>query len=267
MTRMRARGDIVVVGGKGGVGKTSISAILVKLLRGTKLLVIDADPVISLTHVLGATADDTLGGLREEMIENPRRARNLHERPIRQIIAELVRPCGDGYDLLTMGRAEAGGCFCGVNELLRHGVETLCADYDLTLIDSEAGIEQINRRAVHRIDRLVVVTDTSRRGFETVLQVRDLALKYNNGKPLTSHVVVNRVRNDDERARMDVLARSYGLDATVCIPEDPLLRDANIDGRSLLALDDASPAVATLRALAETLLSSASRERGGSHDV
>lgn len=254
---MQPKGEIVVVAGKGGVGKTSVSAILVKLLRQANLLVIDADPVISLTHVLGAAAQDTLGGLREEMIENPRRARNLHQRPMREVIAELVNHTGDGYDLLTMGRTEAKGCFCGVNELLRHGVQTLCSNYDLTLIDSEAGIEQVNRRAVHRIDRLLVVTDTSRRGFETVVQVRDLAVKYNEGAALATHVLVNRVRDEAERGKVYELARGYGLPDIIPVPEDSSLRAANLDGRSLLDLGVTAPAVVVLRSLAETLTASA----------
>ncbi len=253
---MPPKGDIVVVAGKGGVGKTSLSAILVKLLRHTNLLVIDADPVISLTHILGASAHDTLGGLREEIIENPRRARNLHQRPMREVIAELVNHTRDGYDLLTMGRTEAKGCFCGVNELLRHGVQTLCSKYDLTLIDSEAGIEQVNRRAVHRIDRLLAVTDTSRRGFETVVRVRELALKYNEGEPLVTQVLVNRVRDEAERDKLYELAQSYDLPEIIAVPEDSTLRAANLDGRSLLELGDTVPAVATLRSLAETLMAS-----------
>lgn len=250
---MAAAGAIVVVGGKGGVGKTSISALLVTLLRHRKLLVIDADPVISLTHVLGAAAHDTLGDLREEMIENPRRARNLHQRPLREVMAELVNHTGDGYDLLTMGRTEARGCFCGVNDLLRHGVQSLCAGYDLTLIDSEAGLEQVNRRAVHRIDQLVVVTDTSRRGLEAAVQVRALATKYNDGHPLATHVVVNRVRDAAEREKVAELARMHELPAVIPIPEDPLLRAANLDGTSLLDLPETAPAVTALHGLSGAL--------------
>lgn len=249
MTQAQGIGTIVVVGGKGGVGKTSVSAILVKLLRHSRLLVIDADPVVSLAHVLGATPHDTLGDLREEMLENPRVARNLHQRPVRDVIGELVHRTGMGFDLLTMGRTEARGCFCGVNELLRHGVQTLCAEYDVTLIDSEAGIEQVNRRAVHRIDRLIVVTDTSRRGFDAVTQVRDLAVKYNDGKPLATHLVINRVRDEPERVKVEELAAGFGFHDTVTIPEDAMLRAANLDGTPLLDLGDDSAACLALRPL------------------
>jgi CO dehydrogenase maturation factor len=188
------------------------------------------------------------------MIENPRKARNLHQRPMREVIAELVSHGNDGFDLLTMGRAEAKGCFCGVNDLLRHGVQSLCSDYDVTLIDCEAGIEQVNRRAVHRIDTLILVTDTSRRGFEAVVQVRDLAVKYNEGKPLESHVVVNRIRDEDERAKVRALAHTHALLNVIEVSEDPVLRSANLDGDPLLGIADRSAAAGELRALADAII-------------
>ena len=254
---MTANGTILVVGGKGGVGKTSISAILVKLLRRWKLLVIDADPVISLTYTLGEGPGDTIGDYREELIDNPRRARDLHKRPLKEVIHELVTHSSNGYDLLTMGRAEASGCFCGINDLLRHGIQTLCTEYDLSLIDCEAGIEQVNRRAVHRIDRLLLVTDTSRRGFEAVVQVRDLAMKYNDGHPLQVFVAVNRVRDAEEENRVREVAESFELANVTCVPEDPNVLAFNSSGRPLLDLPDDSRSVAALQALTENLNSPA----------
>ncbi len=262
---MTVAGEIVVVGGKGGTGKTSLSAVLVKLLRQVKLLVIDADPVISITHALGETPRDTIGGFREELIANPRVARDLHRRPLREVIAELVNRTDQGYDLLTMGRAEGKGCFCGINDLLRHGVQTLCAAYDVTLIDCEAGIEQVNRRAVHRIDRLLLVSDTSRRGFEAAIQVRDLAVKYNEGKPLAVHVLVNRVRDTEDREKVEQLARTFELTGVIPVPEDPRLRNANLDGQSLLDLAEDSPAVAALRDLAGQLMALAGTATADRH--
>ncbi len=250
---MTANGTILVVGGKGGVGKTSISATLVKLLRRRKLLVIDADPVISLTYTLGEGPGDTIGDYREELIDNPRRARDLHKRPLKEVIHELVTHSSNGYDLVTMGHAEASGCFCGINDLLRHGIETLCTEYDLSLIDCEAGIEQVNRRAVHRIDQLLLVTDTSRRGFEAVVQVRDLAIKYNEDHPLQVFVVVNRVRDTKEEHRFREVAESFGFSNVTCVPEDPNVLDFNSSGRSLLDLPDDSPSVVALQALTENM--------------
>ena len=252
---MDNNGQIIVVGGKGGVGKTSISAILVKLLLERKLLVIDADPVVSVTYTLGETPGKTIGDYRESLIEDPRQQRNLIKRPTKSVIQDLVQSTSRGYDLLTMGRAEAKGCFCGINDLLRHGIQSLCVDYDLCLIDCEAGIEQVNRRTVHRIDKLVLVSDTSRRGIEALAQVRDLAIKYNNGAPLEVLVIVNRVCSLEEKRCASEAADSLDLDIVAFVPEDPNVRIFNSKGLSLVDLSDDSSSVAALGEVADSLVS------------
>ena len=250
---MKQSGQIVVVGGKGGVGKTSISAILVKLLREEKLLVIDADPVVSVTYTLGETPKKTIGDYRESLIDNPRLQRSLFNAPMKSVIHDLVQSTSRGYDLLTMGRAEAKGCFCGINDLLRHGIQTLCNDYDLCLIDCEAGIEQVNRRTVHRIDKLVLVTDTSRRGIEALAQVRDLAVKYNDGATLETLVLINRVCSQDDKDRLRQVASSFNLEIHAFVPEDQNVRAFNFEGVPLLELPDGSPSIMALSKIANSL--------------
>lgn len=246
---MRKKGNILVVGGKGGVGKTSVSAILVKLLLGNggTLLLIDADPVIGVAYALGEQPGSTIGEFRESLIEEPGAQRNLRDRPVKTVIRELVTRSERGYDLLAMGRAEGKGCFCGLNELLRFGIESLCGEYDMTLIDCEAGIEQVNRRAVHRIDRLLLVTDTSRRGMETVVKVRDIAARYDEGGFMTAHLLVNRTRDENDRIHAEGAAGKLGLNIIGCIPEDPRILEYNAKGRPLFDLPDHSPSVAALR--------------------
>jgi CO dehydrogenase maturation factor len=248
---------VLVVAGKGGVGKTSISAMLVRLLvdQVRRLLVIDADPVVSLAYALGEQPQTTIGALREQLIEDPRRAQEVRNAPLKSTLRELLTP-STGYDLLTMGRGEGKGCFCGINELLRYGVETLCSEYDLTLIDCEAGIEQVNRRAVHRIDRLLVIADTCRRSLEAAAQVRDLAAKYNEGSPLPAWLLVNRARGGEDMARARAAASVLGLKLKGCVPEDPNVREYNARGEALGGLPPASPAIVAL----SDVLASLSRE-------
>ncbi|MDH4007579.1 MAG: AAA family ATPase [Desulfuromonadales bacterium] len=251
---MDNNGEIIVIGGKGGVGKTSLSAILVKLLLSRKLLVIDADPVVSVTYSLGEKPLKTIGDYRESLINDPRQKRAMMNKPMKSVIDEMVQTTTRGYDLLTMGRAEAKGCFCGINDLLRHGIQTLCNDYDLSLIDCEAGIEQVNRRTVHRIDKLVLVSDSSRRGIEALAQVRDLAVKYNDGAPLQVVVVINRVCSQSERNSVTNTAAEFGLEVAAFIPEDPNVRSFNSQGIPLVDLPDDSLSIAALTRVAKLLL-------------
>lgn len=244
-------GEIVVVGGKGGVGKTSVSAMMVKILsqNGGRLLVIDADPVISLTHALGEQPVETIGDYRQKLIGSDAEKRMAMKRPIKTIIREMLVNHDSKYDLLTMGRSEAKGCYCGTNEMLRFGIESLCGEYDVTLIDCEAGIEQINRRVVHHIDKLFLITDTSRTGMLTLTQLRDIAVACNEGRPISVNVLVNRVRDKQEEFGVRQHADQIGLNVIGCIPEDNLIREYNHAGRSLLDLPDDSPAVQTLKQL------------------
>ena len=246
---MATRGDIIVVGGKGGVGKTSVSAILVKLLleSGRKLLVIDADPVISVAYALGEEPNSTIGNIRERLIEVPEARRDFEARPTKAFIGDIVTRSRRGYDLLAMGRAEGPGCFCGINDMLRVGVESLCRDYDTTLIDCEAGIEQVNRRAVHRIDKLILVTDTSRRGLESVVKVREIAATHEESDRMAAHVLVNRIRGEEDRRVAERTAGTFGLRIGGFVPEDSGILDCNARGVPLFDLPDHSPGVSALR--------------------
>jgi CO dehydrogenase maturation factor len=248
-TRANAGHQVIAVGGKGGVGKTAVSAITIKLLLQTdvRLLVIDADPVISLTYALGETPRDTIGRFRERVIEIPDEKRALRDRPIKDSMRDFVQTTGRGYDLLVMGRAEGPGCFCGLNDLLRHGIETLVKDYAVSIVDCEAGIEQVNRRSVHKIDRLLLVTDTSQRGLETVRQVREIAEKYNDGHSIEALLLVNRLAGEDEKKRIRSLMQSSDPEVIGWLPEDPNIREFNLMGKPLVDLPDRSPSVLVMR--------------------
>ncbi|MBI5506482.1 MAG: AAA family ATPase [Deltaproteobacteria bacterium] len=247
---MASGARVVVVGGKGGVGKTSVSAILVRLMLrgGGRLLVIDADPVISVSYTLGEQPAHTLGDFRQGLIESPQRQRDLESRPLKSAIRDLLTGSRRGYDLLAMGRAEGKGCFCGVNEMLRFGIESLCSEYDTVLVDCEAGIEQVNRRALHRIDELVLVADTSLRSMESVIKVRDIAASYNDDNPLGAHVLINKVGGEEDRRRALATATGLRLEIAGFVPEDERVRLYNAQGRTLMELPDDAPSVVALGA-------------------
>lgn len=242
---MVGKGEIQVIAGKGGVGKTTVSAIFAKLLsrEKEKLLVIDADPMVNLGYALGEMPERTIGDYREEIIASQEARMDLISRPIKELIHEIIKTSDRGYDLLAMGRAEGKGCFCSVNEMLRYGIQAASKAYDMTLIDCEAGVEQVNRRAVHRIDKLVLVTDTSRRGFATLAQVRDIATTYNEGAPLLEFVLVNRVRSGREQETTRTYAKELGFTNIEFVPEDDNILAHNLKGSPLIDLPDNSPGV------------------------
>jgi len=208
-----------------------------------KILLIDADPAISLTYALGEKPTKTIGDYREKVIEIPSERKNINNNPIKMVVQSLIIKSNKGFNLLVMGRAEGPGCFCSLNELLRYGIESLCKDFDVILVDCEAGIEQVNRRAIHKIDKLILVTDTSVRGFETAIRVMEIAKKYNIEKTLKSYLIVNRMKNEQDTNRLYHLIKKSNLEVLGFIPDDINIELFNMNGKPLIELPDDSPSV------------------------
>ena len=173
------RGFTIVVAGKGGTGKTLVSALLVKdQVKHGALLAIDADPDCNLAEALGVSVPHTVGHVRESLLTYKTRrtenstvtAEKIFEQGIMEAIAE-----NRGFDLLVMGRGEGEGCYCAVNHILRSVINTQTRNYATVIIDSEAGLEHISRRTARDVDVMLVVTDTSARGVTTARRVRELA--------------------------------------------------------------------------------------------
>ena len=127
--------EVMAVTGKGGVGKTTFTAILAKILagRGVRLLAVDADPPVSLTYALGAQPVKTVGGLRSLLIDDPDAKRMFDDRHTRDVIKDEIVIDLDRMSLVVLGRAEGPGCYCGLNQLLKFGIESLAQGYPVTL--------------------------------------------------------------------------------------------------------------------------------------
>ena len=168
----------IALAGKGGVGKTTISGLLVRYLKEKELipvLAVDADSNANLNEVLGLEPPPTLGDAREEMKSVGAQAPGamtkdmLIEMRVNQALVEEA-----GYDMLVMGRPEGPGCYCAANTVLAASLEKLLDNYRFIVIDNEAGMEHLSRVVAKRIDILIVVSDSSRRSLETAFRIRDL---------------------------------------------------------------------------------------------
>lgn len=190
---------VIAVCGKGGVGKTAFSALLVNELarrpEAGAVLAIDADPALGLALALGVEAQATIGEVREEIIgaaqsgsvdEERRIAENLD-----QLVFDSVVEWGD-FAFLAMGRSDAMGCYCSVNDILRDAIEMLAAKFDTIVIDGEAGLEQLNRQVLGHIDHLMLLSDGSRRSANTVALLRDIAVREGIAEDGAIELVFNR---------------------------------------------------------------------------
>ncbi len=235
---------VIAVTGKGGTGKTAIAGMLIKHLTSGKktLLAIDADPDSNLPDVLGVMVDKTVGDMREFMLqERDKMAPDtnkevLLESKVYEVLTEMPR-----YDLLVMGRPEGSGCYCFANNLLRSIMDRILKNYDLTIIDTAAGLEHLSRRIIRNVDELLVVTDGSRRGLQTAERIRELSgsLNLNIGK---MHVIANKVTSEN-RARLEEYAKKLKMDLVGVVPFDEVLASFDLEGRSLVELPEDSEAL------------------------
>ena len=173
---------IIAVAGKGGVGKTSIAAVIVKLLveqyPDKRILAIDADPAVGLSTVLNVNVEKTIDDIRKEAIarvENgdTKSAIELLGEAKYEIMDALVEQ--DGYAFIAIGRPEAAGCYCKINAYLKEVITMLSAQFDYVVIDGEAGIEQINRRVMEKVSHLLLITDASKKGCQVIQTVKKVA--------------------------------------------------------------------------------------------
>jgi len=185
---------IIAFAGKGGVGKTTNLALFLKYLLETKedlkdILVIDSDPDANVADVIGKEISfgETIGGKMRVLKEKIQKRQLPLDVPKNQIIEGDVYRClieMDRFDLLEMGRTEGEGCYCYINSVLKNCIDTLSKNYDITLLDSPAGLEHFARKTGRDVTDLVIVTDPSKMGIHTMKRILEISdeveLKFEN---------------------------------------------------------------------------------------
>lgn len=236
----------VAVAGKGGVGKTTISALLVRAMCNSAIrpvLAVDADPNSTLAAALGVEAGRPLADIREQG-SLPEGSPPSGIGRLRAIDDELQRAIveAEGFDLITMGRPEGPRCYCAVNHLLRHALDKLARSYQAVIIDNEAGMEHLSRRTTNDIDFLLTVVTPTVPALRAAERIEALAaeLPIRIGQRL---LLVNRAGqwppNPSVQAAIDRLS-SQRLPA---VPDDPALEELGAIAGSVFQLPDSNPAV------------------------
>ncbi len=232
---------ILTVAGKGGVGKTSISSAMVRILTeeypDARILAIDADPAIGLTTALGVEPTDTLDGIRKKIVDSvedgrPKEAIEMLNEARFRIFDTMVEE--NKFSFLAIGRPEAAGCYCKVNAYLKEVISLLANDFDYVVIDGEAGIEQINRRVMEKVTHLFLITDPSRKGckvVDTIKAVADELVMYDK-----CGVIVNRVKEESIP-----FIKIESAEVLAYIPDDKAHSDNDIMGISVFDLPEDSP--------------------------
>ena len=245
---------IIAVTGKGGTGKTATSALLIRhLAKGDKvILAVDADPDTNLPETLGCEVSKTIGDIKEFMhserdnLPPDSNKESVLKSKLYEIIEEMPK-----YDLLVMGRPEGAGCYCYVNNLLRGIMDKLVDNYDILIIDAEAGLEHFSRKIFRKVDDLIVVTDGSRRGLRTAERIRELVDEMETDVS-NIYVIANKV-TETNRETIASTAKELGLELIGMIPVDEMLIRKDLAGEPLFELPDNSAAVREIEKIAAKL--------------
>lgn len=253
---MGNQAKIIAVCGKGGVGKTSFSAMMVKQLsrnKDKKILAIDADPAIGLATSLGIPVHKTVDDIRKGIINQVQKGQSKAGPEMSaQLDYELFEALAqqDGIALLAIGRPEDEGCFCKVNNLLKDIIRDLADKFDIVIIDGEAGVEQINRRVMKKVDHLVLVSDTSAKAVNVTAAIAHVASDNKAVDFSSIGLVLNRVRNAGEvegikgRTKLDI----YGWMA-----EDELIRYMDFRGLPLTTMPESSVTLGAISSIIERM--------------
>jgi CO dehydrogenase maturation factor len=251
-----AETKILALCGKGGVGKTSVSALMVKLLagrNGRKILAIDADPAVGLATALGIEVKKTVDDIRKGLISRVGKGEPLQNRETLKLldyeVFDALHEC-NGYALLAIGRPEDEGCFCKVNNLLKDIIADLAGRFDVVLIDGEAGIEQINRRVMKTVDHLVLVSDTSVKGLGVANTIAQVANEKKAVDFKSMGLVLNRVR---DLAEVEDIRGRTGLELYGELFDDDLIRSFDFRGEPITGMPEDSPSLAVVARILERI--------------
>jgi CO dehydrogenase maturation factor len=247
---------IIAVSGKGGTGKTLTSSLLIKSLMdsGKDILAIDADPDSNLPEALGINVERTVGDVREELKKDTAAGKipsgtnkwDILDYKIMESVIETPK-----FDLLVMGRPEGSGCYCAVNNMLRKIIETLTSNYDIIIIDTEAGLEHLSRRTTQNVDIMLVITDTSKRGILTAQRISELSKELDIiFKEM--HLIVNRVNPEKEDEVLKKVSETE-LNVIGTIYEDEIVSEYDSEGKPLIDLPEDSNANITISKVIKTL--------------
>jgi len=242
--------------GKGGVGKTSVSALMLKHLAGRKnlkILAIDADPAVGLCTALGIKIRKTVDDIRNDLINSIKKGESQDKAATLNMLDYELFDALTQYDnigLLAIGRPESEGCFCKVNSLLKDIIQDLAKNFDIVLIDGEAGVEQINRRVMKTVDHLIMVSDTSAKGVNVAQTIKHLARDNQAVNYKSMGMILNRVRDQQE---VENIKNHASLDILGWLPEDELIREFDFHGRSFLDYPDTATAYKTIDGIVHSM--------------
>jgi len=234
----------IALSGKGGSGKTTIAAMIIRLLaeRSSKpVLAVDADPNACLGATLGIEVTADVAQIREKCRSKEPTSQGTDRLRTLEYDLQTVITEGKGFDLLTMGRPEGPSCYCAVNNMLRNFLDKLSSSYGFVVLDNEAGMEHLSRRTTNNVDLLCIVTESTPLGSITAKRIFELAERL----PISVKkcgIIWNKTQSPGQLGRIDSLG---------AVPYDKAVLDASMDGKTVFDIQINNPAIKAVKKIIE----------------
>ncbi|MFP4668225.1 MAG: AAA family ATPase [Desulfosalsimonas sp.] len=230
----------IAVSGKGGVGKTTFSALFIRTLsdQNKKVLAIDADPDANLAGAVGITDAEEIVPISEmkDLVYERTEAKPgtvggfFKMNPKVDDLPDSLSAKLDNIKLMRLGGVKKGGagCICPESTLLKALItHIVLARDEMVVMDMEAGIEHLGRATAGAVDRLIVVVEPGRRSIDTAMHIKQLASEI--GLKRIS-LVGNKIRGEKDREFLQNHLSEFNF--LGFLPYDEALIEADLSGRS-----------------------------------
>lgn len=245
----------IALAGKGGTGKTTVAGLVIRYLleRAQKpILALDGDANSNLQDVLGVQVDNTIGRVREDVLESiSALPAGMTKEAYMELKLQQALVEEEGFDLLVMGRPEGPGCYCYANSIFRKYIDMILSNYKFVVMDNEAGMEHLSRHTTQNVDLLLIVSDPTVRGIQSAARISGLVdeLKLRIAERF---LVIDRAPSKLPPSLLEEIKRG-GLELIGTIPEDKWISEYDLVGEPLISLPPTSVAVQAVNKIMEKI--------------
>jgi len=233
--------------GRGGTGKSTFVTLFARYINAYPVLLIDLDPDGSLVEMLGVDLEKagkkTVSEALYDIITENGAIRENDKGSTSEIIRNMIKDGGnclykeEQFDLISLGEKITPGCYCYADAVIKDAIPQLAQNYEIIAVDSPAGLEHLNRKVTPEIDDLFVILDPSEKSRKHIDRIKSVA---KGAKISYKHFyLVGNYRFTEEAEKY---LHDTGEIYQGKIAADPLVREYNLKGKSLLSLPEDAPA-------------------------
>jgi len=252
----------IAVSGKGGVGKTTFSSTLARLMgrNGKKVVLVDCDPSPNLALSLGISRErrkaivplcQLYDLIAERTGVRPGESQGKMYK-LNPIVDDLLGRYGvdaeDNVTLLVLGtiKTGGGGCFCPESALLRRLLSHLVRSEDVLIMDMEAGVEHLGRGTTRNIDLLLVMVEPGLRSVETAERIKGLAEDLDIRR---IGAIINKTRTEGDLEIIETSLAEGGMEILGHLPHSEGVLEADLHGSQIFSQEGAGDYIAAVRGI------------------